>query len=409
MAETLGVSFSGRPPSASTLAHLVGRADIVGIRYDVPATVTQSFGRTEGKPTAEATLDDGTVLTLWAEPLDPSSLNPMAELLRLYLIITGAFVLLIAFVLLTRLIVRPVEELTRASERLSRGVFTTKAEVAGGAEVASLAVSFNRMAKELEEDRSLLKARLEALKQKNEELSRMQDQLIRSEKLASVGRLAAGVAHEIGNPLAAILGLVELLMMGGLSSAEQTEFLGRIRGETERIHRIIRDLLDFSRQKPVGAELEQTSNLADAVEDAVKLVSPQKDLRGVTIERRFDEEVPRVRAPEHALSQLLLNLLLNAADAVSGDGTILIEVAHEGDEVVLRLSDTGPGIDEAVRDKLFEPFVTTKPAGKGTGLGLSVCLALAEQLGGSIEAKASALGGACFEVRLPAVPGPAAS
>jgi signal transduction histidine kinase len=401
MAEALAVSFSDRRVSSETLASLVGRAEIKGIALRSSQGVGMRFGGVDSKPDAVSTLKNGDVLALWTEPIDADATTPMAGLLRLYLIVTGLFVLLIAYVALTRLIVRPVEALTRASERLARGLFATKAPVAGASEVASLAVSFNRMAKELEDDRSLLEARFIALKRASEELEAAQEKLIRSEKLASVGRLGAGIAHEIGNPLSAILGFVELLQMGGLSSGEQEEFLRRVRSETERIHRIIRDLLDFSRAKPLDEAGDANADLAEVVEDAVKLVTPQKDLRGVTIERRFEGDVPRVRGAAHALTQVILNLLLNAADAISGEGSVLIEVQTMGEFVELRVSDSGPGISEAMQDKLFDPFVTSKPPGKGTGLGLAVCLSLVEELGGTVTARNGERGGACFIVRLP--------
>jgi signal transduction histidine kinase len=200
--------------------------------------------------------------------------------------------------------------------------------------------------------------------------------------------------------------------LGGLSQAEQDEFLARIRGETERIHRIIRDLLDYSRapsfaHAPEGALRRQPSvsepgNLAVVIEDAVKLIAPQKDLNQVTIERRVHDTAPLVRAPAHELTQVVLNLLLNAADAVDGEGSILIELARHDDRIVLSVSDSGPGIPEALLDKVFDPFFTTKPPGKGTGLGLAVCFSLVERFGGRIWVENGKPTGARFNVSLPA-------
>jgi signal transduction histidine kinase len=228
---------------------------------------------------------------------------------------------------------------------------------------------------------------------------------VRSEKLASVGRLAAGVAHEIGNPLAAILGLIELLRQGGLEPAEQQEFLRRAQAETERIHKIIRGLLDFARQgAPAPAVASDAkADLRAVVEDAVGLIAPQKDLSGVDIERRLAAEVPDARGPRDELVQLVLNLLLNAADAIQNEGTIRIEVepSPDGRQVILVVADSGPGIAPEVANKLFEPFVTTKPPGEGTGLGLAVCHTIVERLGGTITAANAPEGGARFEVRLP--------
>jgi two-component system, NtrC family, sensor kinase len=233
----------------------------------------------------------------------------------------------------------------------------------------------------------------------SEDLMRTRDQLVRSEKLASVGRLAAGLAHEIGNPLAAILGLVELLRGGGLGAGEQAEFLARIHAETERIHRILRDLLDFARRRPSEPGPQKRADLAQVVSDAVRLVRAQADARGVRIDAQL-AEAAYVLGSADELAQVVMNLLLNALDAVAGAGAITLRVVA-GEAVTLSVEDTGPGIAEQVRSTLFEPFVTTKPEGKGTGLGLAVCQGIVGRLGGSIEGQNSAEGGACFRVTLP--------
>jgi two-component system NtrC family sensor kinase len=401
-AEALGVALSAdeqSSPSPDALARLVGRADVEGIALAPPSGPGLALGDTRGNPSASTLLPNGDRLSIWAMPVESEAPSLLGPLLRLYLLVTAVLILLIAYVALTRLIVRPVENLTSASEKLAEGRLESNVPVAGAAEVARLAVSFNRMAAELRQEKSELERRLKELERRTRELREAQDQLIRSEKLASVGRLSAGIAHEIGNPLAAILGLVELLQLGGLSEAEHGEFLRRIRSETERIHRIIRELLDYSRSTPGEVDARARADLVQVVEEAVKLVSPQKDLRGITLERRLADAAP-VRGAAHELTQIVLNLLLNAADAVGGEGSILIEVEQLKGQVRLSVTDSGPGIPEALRDKLFEPFVTSKPAGKGTGLGLAVCLSLVERLGGRIFAENSAHGGARFVVEL---------
>jgi two-component system NtrC family sensor kinase len=401
-AEALAVALAPdarSSPSPEALARLVGRADMMGIALISPNDNRLELGNTRGAATASTLLPNGDTLSLWASPLDPEATSPLGGLLRLYLLMTAIGILLVTYVALTRLIVRPVENLTVASERLSGGTQLENVPVAGAAELARLALSFNRMAGNLREEKLALEQRLKELERTTRELKNTQDQLIRSEKLAGVGRLAAGIAHEIGNPLAAVLGLVELLDLGGLSKDEEVEFLRRIRSETERIHRTIRELLDYARTSPEQSPSHEHTALTAVVDEAVKLVTPQKDLRGIMIERRF-ADVPEVRAPAHELTQIVLNLLLNAADAVGGEGSILVEVDEAGDRVRLSVSDSGPGIPEAIRDKLFEPFVTTKPAGKGTGLGLAVCQSLVERLGGSIRAENRAHGGARFVVEL---------
>jgi signal transduction histidine kinase len=391
--------------AADTLARRLGGDEVAGFALTTQHAELMRVGSMQGPRSASVSLQSGETLSLWLTPLDPDAESPLARLLRLYLMITGALIVALTYVLLTRLIVGPVENLTRASEQLAEGARVAQVPVAGAAEVARLAVSFNRMASELRKQKSALEERLNEILRTTKELRETRDQLVRSEKLASVGRLSAGIAHEIGNPLAAITGLVELLQMGGLSPSEHDEFLARIRAETERIHRIIRELLDYSRTRPSDSTALAYGNLAEVVDEAVKLITPQKDLRQVTIERRFHDEKPLVRAPAHELTQIVLNLLLNAADAVAGEGSILIELKREGDDLLLTISDSGPGIPEAVLGRIFDPFFTTKPPGKGTGLGLAVCLSLVERYGGKLWAENTKSGGARFNLVLPTAKG----
>jgi two-component system NtrC family sensor kinase len=391
------------PPEqrAQVVAGLVGRADITGLVLEQRRQPTLVLGDTSARPSARRALPGGGQLSVWLRARDLDSVSPLARLLRLYSLLTGTLILAVVYIALTRLIVRPVEDLTRAVERWKTDLPHGDAiVVAGAAEVVRLGVAFNGMARELRREKSELEERLGELTRTTTVLRSTQDQLIRSEKLAGVGRLAAGVAHEIGNPLAAILGLVELLQLGQLSRSDEAEFLARIRGETERIHHIIRELLDYARTRSL-AETRATADLEQVVEEAVALVAPQKDLRRVTLERRVYGSNLTVLGSDHELTQIVVNLLLNAADAVSGDGHILVELAHEEGFVTLAVSDSGPGIPALVRDKLFEPFVTTKPAGKGTGLGLAVCHAIVERLGGSIRGDNLPRSGARFVVKLP--------
>lgn len=400
---------------------IVDRAELALMRPDgvIGIAIVDADGATievRGEPhgvLGEAPIEGGRVRA-WVSSAGASRVGlegdgsgaALVRIVVLYAAITSLAILVLCYVLLTRLIVRPVEELTRASERLARGRVDARARVHGAAEVQQLALTFNAMADDLRTERASLEARLRELEQRTRELRAAQDGLVRSEKLASVGRLAAGVAHEIGNPLAAILGLLELVRGEGLEPAEREEFLRRIQGETERISRIIRELLAYAREGEGargGAEAREdaSADLGAVVEGAVHLVAPQKDLRRITIERRIPGELPRVRGDADRLGQVVLNLLLNAADAIEGEGTIEIAIEERGDRVELAVADTGPGIAAEVRDRLFEPFVTTKPAGEGTGLGLAVCWTIVDRLGGTITAENAPSGGARFVVRLP--------
>ena len=330
-------------------------------------------------------------------------LRPRRSLFLFYLGLTAATVLLLTYVLLTYFIVRPIDRLRLGAERLAAGRLRTEVPVQGAAEVARLAATFNEMAAQLREDRAALQDRLEELERTTSELQSAQEQLIRSARLAAVGRLSAGVAHEIGNPLAAIRGLLDLMSAGDLDRDEEKEFIGRVQKETERIHYTIRDLLDFSRNEPAQAgRIESSADLADVVSDTVKLIDRQTRFRDIDVALALDDGLPRVRGDHERLRQLLLNLLFNAADALGGKGRIELRASDGGGMVQLTVEDDGPGIDPEIIDQVFDPFVTTKAAGQGTGLGLAVCYTIVERLGGSIEAGNRTEGGAAFQVRLPA-------
>jgi len=378
---------------------------IAGVEVAWPGIEADAWGLLGAEATAAAPMARGGEVRVHLRPNFGGGKG--SDLLLFYFAFTGGAILLLTYVGLTYLIVRPLSKLTAASERLATGRRHVDVPVAGAGEVARLAVSFNRMAAELREERQALEDRLAELEATTTELESAEAQVVRSERLASVGRLSAGVAHEIGNPLAAILGMVELARDPDVETADRAEFLARIQNETERINRIIRDLLDFSRRGRDEEVKGETTNLAEVVADAASLVAPQKDLGQVTIERRVAEELPTVQGPADQLTQIVLNLLLNAADAIEGDGSILIEVdlhPERDDAIRLAVTDTGAGIDPEILPHLFEPFVTSKPTGEGTGLGLAVTHTLVERLGGTITAENDDDGGARFVVDLPTAP-----
>jgi two-component system NtrC family sensor kinase len=374
------------------LSVITARLDAID---DVEASEQQVVAQEQSEPLAEG---DQAAQALARKPYE----STRRSLFLFYLGLTAATVLLLTYVLLTYFIVRPIDRLRLGAERLAAGRLRTEVPVQGAAEVARLASTFNDMAAQLRQDRASLQQRLEELERTTAELTSTQEQLIRSARLAAVGRLSAGVAHEIGNPLAAIRGLLDLMQMGDLDPNEEREFVGRIQRETERIHHTIRDLLDFSRTDPdQDARVESSADLGEVVSDTVKLIDRQTRFRDIDLALSLDDGLPRVRGDHERLRQLLLNLLFNAADALRGRGTIEVHASNGGGVVQLTVADDGPGIDETILDQVFDPFVTTKAAGQGTGLGLAVCHTIVEQLGGTIEAGNREKGGASFEVTLP--------
>lgn len=332
------------------------------------------------------------------------SATPLVRLVALYTGVVALGLLFVAYFGMTRLVVRPVDSLARAARRVADGARSLEIPTRGPRELAELGTSLQQMTDRLLSDEHALRAKIDELERATTELRGAQDSLVRSERLASVGRLAAGMAHEVGNPIAAILGFEELLLSGDLSPEEQKDFLVRMKKETERIHRVLRNLLDFAHVKE-DERGKGRGRVEVAVEAVVGLLAPQRALREVDVETKLGRGLPDIALSEERIEQVLLNLVLNAADAVATPGgKIRIGARAEADRVVVLVEDNGPGVAPSVREKLFEPFVTTKEVGKGTGLGLAVCRGLVEAAGGTITLEESELGGARFVVSFPAAP-----
>jgi len=345
---------------------------------------------------------DGAVAAILRTDDSAARAAPLVRLLGLYSLLVGLVLLVAAYFALTRLIVRPLDDLARAAERVASGARRFSVPEGGARELTELGHSLHVMTERLIREEEALRAKVDEVEQATLRLREAQDRLIRSERLASVGRLAAGLAHEVGNPIAALLGFEDLLLEGGLDAAEQRDFLQRMRKETERINGILRDLLQFARPgEPQPMLGVAHGDIACAVTDTLALVAPQKAMRDVELDIDIALELPSVALSDEQLVQLVLNLVLNAVDALAGGGRVRIAARLSAVGVELSVEDDGPGVAASVRDRLFEPFVTTKEVGKGTGLGLAVCRGLVEAVGGSIALDLDFSAGARFVVQLP--------
>ncbi|MCK6574369.1 ATP-binding protein [Myxococcota bacterium] len=311
-----------------------------------------------------------------------------------------AAVLLFGIYLVGRGVAKPLQALTRLTDRIvERGLEAApdpRAAVARGPdELQRLGRAYGAMLDRLRTQDVELRDRLT-------ELTAARDDLVRSEKLATVGRLAAGIAHEVGNPLTAVLGFVEFLRDPRTEDpALRRDLLERTDRELHRIRATIRELLDFSRPQ---AARPRAVNVAEAVEAALGLVRYQPRFKTLNVVvTPAVATAPPVTVDPDRLRQVLVNLLLNAADALSGQGTVVLDAGAGENGPWLRVSDDGPGIPPEARARVFDPFVSTKPAGEGTGLGLAICQRLIEEAGGRISVAENENGrGACFEIRLPA-------
>jgi two-component system NtrC family sensor kinase len=234
----------------------------------------------------------------------------------------------------------------------------------------------------------------------HEELEAAQSQLVHTEKIASLGRMAAGVAHEINNPLAGILIYAELLQRDLAADDVHRENIEVIINQTMRCQQIVHRLLDFSRQSLGEKKLFDVN---DIINRCVELISHQAFFHNIKVVRRLDPFLPQIVGDPGQLQQVFTNLLLNAADALNGQGQITVasRPTPAQDGIILTFTDTGCGIPPEIRDKIFEPFFTTKPPGKGTGLGLSIVYGVIQRHGGTISAESPPEDGTTFTITLP--------
>ena len=429
-----------------------------------------------------------------------------------------AFILLDAFLLvvfgswfLSRAVVRPLDRLSHAAEAIAAGDLGHRVPVERANEIGLLGRAFNDMAERLKDSRDRVEDQLDRLERANSELARAQADLLRSEKLASVGRLSAGLAHEIGNPLSAILGLADILLLtggpppagpgrsevaldpsggrqdltggpppagpgrsevpldasggrqdmtggsppagpgrsevpldpsggrwnpnglpGGPLEGEAREYVAQIRKETERIHGILRRLLDFSR--PHRTEFREV-DVNETVRETMRLAQPMADLRPVRVRLELDPAASHVHADPALLQQVLLNLVMNAAHAMPDGGTLTIATRNapfDSEETIperpsggpvdpdirrprqgprkirpgdpgveIGVADTGCGIPPGHLTAIFDPFFTTKAPGRGTGLGLSVVHGIVETLQGQIRVQSDVGKVTTFRLWLP--------
>lgn len=233
----------------------------------------------------------------------------------------------------------------------------------------------------------------------------LEAQLIQSEKMAAVGQLVSGVAHELNNPLTSISGLSEFLIERPTTNERDREHLKVVRDQAERAARIVRNLLAFARK---GSTDVADVDLNHVVQRAASLMRYELRLCKITLEFELAEDLPPIRGDPYQIQQVVLNLLTNAVQAVSENPPerprlVHVSSAVETGQVVLRLRDTGPGIPHDLIPKVFDPFFTTKDPGQGTGLGLSITFGIVERHGGQIQVESRAEGGAVFKVILPAV------
>ncbi len=322
--------------------------------------------------------------------------------LYVFLGITLLAVIVVSFVamIVAHHISQPIHAMADAARKIAEGDYSQKVEVSSNDEIGFLAKNFNRMVSELVGAHQELRDWGETLERKVEkrtaELKAMQAHLIQSEKLASVGKLAAGVAHEINNPLTCVLTNSSLILEDLPHDDPRHEDLQTIVNETLRCRKIVKGLLDFARQtKPQ----KQVLSLNKTAEDVLMLVRNQASFHNIAIQTELDPLLPPIFADADQMRQVILNIVLNAADAMAQGGSLYVRSHSNSNHVELKISDTGSGIPEEIQDRLFEPFFTTKKT--GTGLGLSIAYGILERHYGSLKVESSPSQGTTVTVVLP--------
>jgi len=324
-----------------------------------------------------------------------------------YIFLNAAILVLFGIYLLSRTVIQPIRKLVTITEKFDEWDSLISPNESSKSEFGQLFRSLKMMLKRLDANKQELEDHIASLKKANLEVKKAQDDIVRSEKMATAGRLATGVAHEIGNPLGIILGYVELLKRTDLSQEERKDFLGRLEAEVTRIHQIIRELLDFSRSS--GVERQHTA-VHELIVETVRMLQPQPMMAEIEIRQSLNAEKDVAKGAADQLKQVFLNVIINAADAMADTGSpaeekrskvLAIETANQDGFIRVTFTDTGCGISEEVQDGVFDPFFTTKEPGKGTGLGLSVCYTILKGLGGAISVDSTPGKGATVIILLP--------
>ena len=341
------------------------------------------------------------------------TLRKTQYLLLVYILVNTAVLTLIGLYRLSRVTVKPLQTLVRRADGYQEDGETFFLYEKGVNEFGKLSKALNSMLKKIAEDKEELQRTVLSLEKANLDLIQAQKEIVRAEKLATVGRLSSGIAHEIGNPIGIIGGYLDLLKQNDISDDDKTEFLVRTENELQRINQIIKELLDFSRPSSEG---EKAVSVHEIIQDTIEAYKYQPSMADIDVHLSLKAENDTVMADPNQLRQIFLNLTINAADAVSSilnrmDGNITItsevvaDTPAESKDYVKRLAinfiDNGIGIAEESLGNIFDPFYTTKEPGKGTGLGLSVCFMIVEGMDGEMKATSKEGEGTTMTLYLP--------
>jgi len=375
---------------------------IGGGRWVGPAFVVREWHITAYEPLKD--LDGRNIGMLYVGTLEWPFLDLRNRVMATFAGLAGlcAGFLLVLLWLASATITRPLLNMVKATDTIARGELDHRVEILSHDETGQLAAAFNRMTESLalaNENLAQWGRMLERrVEERTRELREAQDALVQSQKLASLGKMAAGVAHEINNPLTSITINAHLLLEDRGPDDPDRDALTLIAEETDRCAKIVKGLLEFSRQTPSEAT---DADLNDIVERALALLEKQAAVRNIKVVKDLDKALPFIVVDKNKMQQVVSNLVINACEAMPDGGTLTIATrpGDDGRRIELRVSDTGVGIPKSNMGQLFDPFFTTKS--HGTGLGLAVSYGIVQQRGGTIEVESEVGKGSAFTVKLP--------
>ncbi len=319
------------------------------------------------------------------------------RLMMAYVVLYGLVLAVFAVYLLNRKVVKPIRQLHSATATVAEGTLSPVTVPAGPGEIHELANSFNRMVAALADSRMETEEHIASLEGTNRALAQARDDLIRSEKLATVGHLAAGMAHEIGNPLGAIIGYLNVLI-SDLEGDGPRDLVERSLTEVGRIDKLVRELLDYSSP---GSHRVEIFNPVALLQETVEMLRHQGLYDGIEVVDHCASDNGSLSMDRARLMQVWINLLLNARDAMNGEGLVELSSRHDDETLTVMVKDHGGGVPPEITNRIFEPFYTTKGPGKGYGLGLAVCQRIVAEQNGRIEVISGPGLGTTFSVTLP--------
>jgi len=335
------------------------------------------------------------------------------QIFLIYLFINLVILTFVGISRISQLYLLPLARLAKRAEDYKEEDDLMFAVRKGDNELSRLSKSLNIMLMRISGDKEKLRSTVLSLEQANLELKKAQKEIIRAEKLASVGRLSAGIAHEIGNPIGIVIGYLGLLKRGDITESEKKEYIQRTEEEIERINTIIRQLLEVSRPSNSG---RTAVAVHDLIHDMADVSRVQPLMSGIKLSLNLNAGQHTVWADSNQLRQVFLNLIINAADAITSEDKpaggglrISTRLNYDSNPVAkpssayleISFADDGPGIAEESLGNIFDPFFTTKDPGKGTGLGLSVSFSIVESLGGKMTGVSAKGQGTTMTISLP--------